>query len=94
MTNAPTFDISTARDDLIEAIKQSQELTLDAVKAVAGIVSPIVDALPKSPFADQLPQLPQPSEAIDAGYAFVAELLEAQRDFNLRLAEALMPKAA
>lgn len=90
-TTTPSFDLSSVRQDVLDAIKTGQDLTVDTFRTVAGVVQPLVQALPKAPFADLLPK---PSDTLEAGYALAAEVLDAQRDFARRLAEVLAPAAS
>ena len=92
MSTTNTFDYKTIQDSVIEAIKQAQSFTLDAVRSVSDTVAPLVADLPRPPFADQLSEsLPTPEEAVNASFAFVTELLSVQKDFADQLIKALYP---
>jgi hypothetical protein len=54
--STPTLDttLETFRTDVLAAVKQGQDLTLDAVKTVTDFVRPIVEALPTPPLAADL----------------------------------------
>jgi hypothetical protein len=82
------FDPAAAQENLLDAVKKSQNATVDAVKTIVDLFRPITDRLPQLPFADSLPQ---PGANIDAGFAFAEELLAAQRAFAKELAEVLTP---
>ena len=79
-----TPDLTAVQDYVLDAIKQSQELALEAARTVADTVSPIVSALPDAPFADLLPD---PAATVDAGFSFATEVLSAQRDFTRQLVD-------
>src|SRR4051794_25553236 len=91
-TTTPNFDYKAMQEQVLDTIKQAQGFTLDAVKSVTDTVAPLVADLPKLPFADQFPTY-DPSEAVEAGYAFVNELLAAQHDFTKQLLDTLRPVA-
>jgi hypothetical protein len=54
MTNTPTFDLDQVRSDVLDAVKQGQDFTLDTIKSFADITRPVVEALPKFPLATEL----------------------------------------
>ena len=85
-----TPDLTAMQDYVLEAIKQSQELTLEVARTVADAVQPLVSALPAVPFGDLLPD---PGETVDAGFAFAEQVLTAQRDFTRQLVDTYSPAA-
>jgi len=89
-TTTNTFDYKAMQDQFIDTIKQAQGFTLDAVKSVTDTVAPLVSELPKLPFADQLPAY-DPTEAVNASFNFVSELIAAQKDFADQLIKAVAP---
>ena len=89
--SAQTADLNTVQESVLDAIKQSQSMTLDAVRSVTEFVAPVTSRLPKAPFADQLPD---PGAAVDAGFAFWTEVISAQRDFARELTQLLTPAPA
>ena len=88
MSTTNTFDYKSVQDSVIEAIKQAQSFTVDAVRSVTDTVAPLVADLPKLPYADQLPD---PAEAVDAGFSFWNALLDANREFADQLLKAFEP---
>ena len=86
-----TFDFAALQDSLLDAVKQGQERTIEAVRIVADLASPITNRLPKPPFADQLPD---PAASVDAGYEFVEKWLAVQRAFAKEVAAVLTPASA
>src|SRR5437588_633944 len=67
-----TDTITAVQEQVLQAVKQAQEFTVDAVRTVTDTVAPLVSDLPKAPFADQLPD---PAKAVESGYSFVEQLL-------------------
>jgi acetyl-CoA carboxylase carboxyltransferase component len=81
---------SAVREQFIGSIKQSQQITLDAVNTWADTFGKIVPKLPASPFVPPLPEL---KETIDATFDVAQELLNVQREFATGLVSALAPTA-
>ena len=77
------------REQLVSAVQQSQQLSLDAAHAWVKAVSvlPAVD-LPKIP---GVPALPGLEAATTYAFDVAGDLLNAQRDFALQLTSALTP---
>ena len=75
-------------EQVVSAVKQSQDLALDVARAFAGAWSSVPSNLPENPFAAALPDVP----AMTA-YSFdlAAELLAAQKDFAVTLTTTLTP---
>ena len=90
MADTSLFDPTAAQQNLLDAVKKSQNVTVDTVKTLADLLRPVTERLPQLPFADRLPQ---PGAGIEAGYAFVEELLASQKAFAKELVEALTPAA-
>jgi hypothetical protein len=86
-----TFDLGTVQDTILDAVKQGQERTLDALRVAADFASPVTSRLPKAPLADQLPD---PAASVDAGYEFVEKWLAVQRAFAKEVAAVLTPAGA
>ncbi|MDT5332295.1 MAG: hypothetical protein QOF31_3592 [Mycobacterium sp.] len=75
-------------EQLVSAVKQSQNLALDAARAFAGAWSSVPFSLSEIPNVAALPDAPTVT-----AYSFdlAAELLAAQKDFALTLATTLTP---
>src|SRR6202022_4978449 len=73
---------------LVSAVKQSQNLALDAARAFAGAWSSVPSSLSEIPNVVALPDAPT---APAYGFDLAAELLAAQKDFALTLATTLTP---
>jgi hypothetical protein len=80
------------REQLVSTVKQGQKMTVDAVQAWTKAAS----ALP-TPQLPQIPGVPAlPGVEVITAYAFdlAIELLTAQREFALQLADAFAPTKA
>lgn len=88
-TEMPDF-AKKIREQLVSTVQQGQQLSVDAVQTWVKAVSvlPVPD-LPKVPGVPALPGV----EAVTV-YAFdvAADLLNAQRDFTLQMANVLVPE--
>lgn len=80
--------VSQVQDQVIAAVKQTQDITVSAVAQVAETVAGLLPELPALPFAEQIPA---PKDVVTKAYAFAGALLDARRDFALRLIEAVAP---
>jgi len=88
-TDVPEF-AQTLRDELITNVKQAQKISLDATTTFVKAVSALpVPELPTIPGVAEIPS----AEALTT-YTFnlVTDLLNAQRDFALQLANVLTPE--
>jgi hypothetical protein len=108
MTNQTESEAIAVREKVLDATKQGQDATLSAVREateaytsalpkVPEWVEAFTSALPKMPdwaeaWAPKLPDLPFPS--FEGMIAFTQKVWESQRDFNMKLYEALTPIAA
>ena len=77
-------------DEVLKAIQASQQNVVDAVRAWADAVSPVVRSVPAVPipFAGQLPK---PHDVVTGIYEFAEKLLASQRQFSEELLEAAAP---
>ena len=66
-------------DQLIDALKRVED-------AGASMTSSLSEALPDAPSLPGADRLPSPTEIITANFALFERLLQAQKDFALRLA--------
>ena len=83
MSTSTSDLVASVTEQVLDAVAQVQDLTLDAVRAAVETVGPLVSGLPQAPFADQLPTAEQ---VIDAGFALAGQLLNRQRTFAQDLA--------
>src|SRR5205823_4930022 len=80
--------VEQAQEQTLQAIKQSQQVVVEAVRTWAGAVEKAVPETPALPFADQLPT---PQEVVRASFDFAEQLLKAQREFVENLLAAAAP---
>jgi hypothetical protein len=76
-----------AGDEVIAAIRVAQDFTVSLAEAV---VKPFAKRVPDLPVPDSL-RLPKLREVAEATFAFGERLAQSQKDFALRLLEALDP---
>ena len=78
-----------SREQLVSGLQQGQKLSIDAAQSWVKAVStlPVVD-LPKIP---GIPALPDLSVATKYTFDVATDLLNAQRDFALKLGNVLVP---
>lgn len=77
-------------EQLISAVKQYQQFSVDAAQTFAKVASvlPVAD-LPTVP---GIPAVPSAEALTKFAFGFTADLLNAQRDFALQLTSALVPE--
>ncbi len=87
-TEVPDF-AQTAREQLLSAVKQGQQLSVDAaeawVKAVSVLPTPELLKVPG------VPAVPGVQALGTFSFDVAADLLDAQRDFAVKLADVLVP---
>ena len=89
MTTTATPDVAAAQEQILEGIRQSQQVVVDAVQAWADAVGQATPAVP----APGTPEdLPTPAQVVESGFDFAEQLLAAQRDFAQKLV-AVVPAA-
>ena len=96
------------QEQVLDAVRKGQELTVDAIKRVVETVSAAQAKLPATPFegrlrtlpfADRLPEvgsLPKPERVVSSAFDFLGQLLSEQRKFAddlLKATVALRPGA-
>lgn len=90
MANA-TEMLDSLEDQVLEAVRQSQDAVVKAVKTWADAgknLVPDLPGLPALPFADQLPN---PSEFMDSAFDFADRFIAAQREFATAVVDAAKP---
>jgi hypothetical protein len=78
-------------DAVIAGVKQGQELAFSGISlwidfAGKAFTTPEIDSLP---FVDSLPT---PKAVIESSFSFAEELLSTQKDFAIKVVEAVTPK--
>jgi len=82
-------DESRIQDQIMDAIKKSQEATLKVVSAWSESVAKIAPKLPEMPKLPLVDSLPKPGEISDKFFEFARELMATEHEFVQRLLDAL-----
>lgn len=77
------------QDQVLDAIKQSQDAALHAVSAWSESVAKLAPKLPDMPKLPMADVLPKPSELSDQYFEFAQQLLTSQQKFVEQLIAAL-----
>jgi hypothetical protein len=106
MTTPNQDTITAVQEKVLDAIKQGQEATLTTVREVAEAFTTTLPKVPEwtEAFSTALPKMPEWAEAytprvpefpvlpsFEAIIGFTEKVWEAQRDFNMKLYEAIAP---
>jgi hypothetical protein len=76
------------QDQILDAVRKSQETVVDAIKAWADTVQAITPSLPSAPAVPFADKLPKPGELVANAYDFAEQLLASQRKFAEEVLEA------
>jgi 3-methyladenine DNA glycosylase AlkC len=82
-------DESRIQDQILDAIRKSQEATLKVVSAWSESVAKIAPKLPEMPKLPLVDSLPKPGEISDKFFEFARELMATEHEFVQRLLDAL-----
>ena len=85
-------DAAQVQEQVLDAIKQSQEATLRAVKAWSESAASLTPNFPELPAMPLLDALPKPKEVSEQFFDFAQKLLSSQQEFVKSLIDVL-PKA-
>jgi len=80
---------SRIQDQVLDAIRKSQEATLKVVSAWSESVAKIAPKLPEMPKLPLVDKLPKPEEISDKFFKFAQELMATEHEFVQRLLDAL-----
>jgi hypothetical protein len=80
-----TEENKQVQDQMLDAIKQSQDAALQAVSAWAESVAKLAPNLPDMPKLPMVGELPKPSELSDKYFEFAHQLLTSQQKFIEKL---------
>jgi 3-methyladenine DNA glycosylase AlkC len=86
---AESADESRIHDQVIDAIKKSQEATLKVISAWSESVAKIAPKLPEMPKLPLVDSLPKPDEISEKFFKFAQDLLATEHEFVQRLLDAL-----
>jgi hypothetical protein len=82
-----TDTLTTAEDQILDAIEKIQEPVVDAVRTVAETVEGILpDDRPTAPFGDVLPE---PKEVVEFYFDFAQKVLDNQHEFAKAILDAV-----
>jgi hypothetical protein len=82
MTESPSA--GPVSDDLLDAIRKSQDMMVDATKRLVDTLQSVRTSIPA-------PDLPKPEEFVANLYNFTEQLLDSQRKFAEGMIEATKP---
>jgi len=77
-----------AQEQTLSAIKQSQQVVVEAVRTWAKSIEKAVPEAPAVPYAEQLPT---PLEVLETSFGFAEQLLRTQKEFAENLLAATSP---
>jgi hypothetical protein len=80
-------------DALIAGVKQSQEVAFTGISLWADFAGKAF-TLPELESLPFLEQLPDPKAVVESSFGFTQELLATQKDFALKVVDALTPAKA
>ena len=81
--NTYTEFLEKAQDEFLSGLKQAQELNIKAIESVTDLF--------KQNGTNGTAELPTPSQIVERTFAFTNQLLEARKEYMLKLAD-LLPK--
>jgi 3-methyladenine DNA glycosylase AlkC len=87
--NAESDDKSRVQEQVLDALKRSQDATLQIVSAWGESVSKLATKLPDMPKMPTIDSLPKPSEITDQFFDFAQKLMASQQEFVKKLIDAL-----
>jgi len=82
-------DETLIQEQILAAMKRSQEAALKVVSAWSESVAKIAPKLPEMPKMPLIDALPKPNEISDKFFSFAQELLAAEQEFFKKLLDAL-----
>jgi 3-methyladenine DNA glycosylase AlkC len=89
MDDTKADDKSHVQEQVLDAIKRSQDATVQIVAAWGESVSKLVGKLPDLPTLPKIDSLPKPSEVTDQFFDFAQKLMASQQEFVKKLIDAL-----
>jgi len=84
-----TDTLTTAQDQVFDAVEKIQEPVVDAVRTIVETVEGILpDNRPTLPFADVIPE---PTELVELYYGFAQKVLDNQHEYAKAILDAFSP---
>jgi len=78
-------------DAIVSSVKQGQELAFSGISAWVDLTSKAF-SLPKSEALPFATSIPSPREFVETSFGLAEELLATQKEFAIKLADAVSPK--
>lgn len=85
---ANTAVAEKAADRVISGMKQAQDMTVNAISTVTGLVGGFLPDMPALPFAGKLPQ---PESVVKTGFSIAEDVLKTNKQYALNLVQAFQP---
>jgi hypothetical protein len=70
----------------LNTLKTSNDAILSATKRVVEALEPAVNLIPKTPLADRLPEMPEPTQVLGVWFDYMEKVVAEQKRFGLDLA--------
>jgi hypothetical protein len=86
---AASDESAHVQEQVLQAIKRSQDATLQIVSAWSESVAKLVPHLPEMPKLPLVDAMPKPGELSDKFFDFAQKLMESQQEFVKKLIDAL-----
>jgi len=80
-----------AQDQILDAVRQSQKASVEAVEIWAKSVEPFVASAPAVSIPPYASALPEPKELVASWFGFAQKLLDAQSTYWQKVIEAAEP---
>jgi len=80
-----------AQDQILKAAKQNQKIAIQATQAWAKAAAPYAGQIPA---AQAIDGMPTPEELVENSFGFAKQLLDAQQELVLGMAQAWAPVAS
>ncbi|HVL91210.1 MAG TPA: hypothetical protein VM841_13335 [Actinomycetota bacterium] len=85
---AYTAGAEKAADRVLSGVKQAQDMTVNAVSTVTGLVGSFLPEMPSLPFAAKLPR---PEAVVKTGFGIAESVLKTNKQYALGLVQAFEP---
>jgi hypothetical protein len=93
MPTKTTDAASAFTDAIVSGVKQGQELAFSGITAWVDLTGKAFTA-PKTEALPFIESMPNPHEMIEASFALFEELLATQKEFAIKVVDAVSPKSA
>ncbi len=93
MPTKTTDATSALTEAIVSGVKQSQELAFSGITAWVDLTGKAFTA-PKTEALPFIESMPNPREMIEASFGLFEELLATQKEFAIKVVDAVAPKSA